>query len=91
MGYTILFVLITNTNDVILSLKGFLLNNRVPMTPHTDKSNDENIPIGGCVQIITLFFQVAGLLQVKFQGGQQSKDSSSLEGVREHISMIWDG
>ena len=72
VGYTLVFVLITNLSDIIVWLKSILLKKDALMdSEESDEEDDEgNFSIAGFVQITILFFQVAGLLQVKFQGGE---------------------
>ena len=63
--YTLVFIIITNISDIITILKSLKKQDAVPTDNNADeKEEDEAIPLGGVVQIIILFFQVAGFLQV---------------------------
>ena len=65
--YAVAFILITNINDTITMLKTLVLKKK-SVTNDIDQKEEEkeedSIPVGGVVQIIVLFFQVAGFLQV---------------------------
>ena len=85
VSYTILFLFVTNMSDIMLLVRS---TKKKPTAKDENESTD-TFSIAGFVQIVILFFQVAGLLQVKFQGSQKNDDDSHGNEIRESITKVF--
>ena len=85
--YALIFIVITNMKaivNLVISLIGRTGAADVAQETIKEEATCDTFSVGGFVQITILFYQVAGFLQVKFQGDQE-KDSHFNEAVRENI------
>ena len=98
--YTSVFVIITNIKDLIYWIKKCFKSSKkavdvegvivVSRDIHEKDIQPDKLPYAGYVQIVILYFQVSSMLKVNFQGGQKKNEgSSSVDGVREIISDIF--
>ena len=92
--YTAVFIAITNISDII----GFIkqkLSNRIGSDVEAESSQTQNptedFPIAAFIQVVVLYYQVASMLKMKYQGqkqGEQHQDSS-INDIREFFSKLF--
>ena len=90
--YTLVFILITNIKTIIKILKWLITKKQSTLKNKEGESeigNDDTFSLAGFVQIVILFFQVAGLLSVKFHSRGQQEKSTSKRGVQDSLTDIF--